>query len=522
MENLLQTTLPVAQLVEQLTEWLTKTFSGFFDLLQLVGNALMDWITQTLLFINPLLFMLLVTCAMFFLARKKWPLPIFTLLGLLFVYNQGLWAELINTFTLVLVASLISVLLGIPLGIWMAKNKIVHQVINPMLDLMQTMPAFVYLIPAVAFFGIGMVPGVFASVIFALPPTVRFTNLALRHIPTELVEASDAFGSTPKQKLLKVELPLAKHTMMAGVNQTMMLALSMVVTGSMIGAPGLGREVLSALQHADIGRGFAAMLSSSADKGQKVTIAYVQWDSEVASTHVIAQVLRDEGYQVTLTPLDNAVMWQTIANGDADFSTSAWLPVTHQQQYQKYQDKLDNLGPNLKGTKLGLAVPAYMSDVNSIEELSDQANQQIIGIEPGAGIMTAADKTQKAYSNLADWELVAASTGAMTTSLDQAVKKKEPIVVTAWSPHWMFAKYDLKYLADPKKTFGSKENINTIARRGLKADLPAVHRIVDHFHWEKEDMEAVMLDINQGMTPEAAAKKWVASHADKVAKWTQS
>ncbi|HEK9535635.1 TPA: ABC transporter permease subunit, partial [Streptococcus equi subsp. equi] len=345
MENLLQTTLPVAQLVEQLTEWLTKTFSGFFDLLQLVGNALMDWITQTLLFINPLLFMLLVTCAMFFLARKKWPLPIFTLLGLLFVYNQGLWAELINTFTLVLVASLISVLLGIPLGIWMAKNKIVHQVINPMLDLMQTMPAFVYLIPAVAFFGIGMVPGVFASVIFALPPTVRFTNLALRHIPTELVEASDAFGSTPKQKLLKVELPLAKHTMMAGVNQTMMLALSMVVTGSMIGAPGLGREVLSALQHADIGRGFvsglalvilaiildrmtqhfngkpqertqtgktkkwlglaalavfllsalgrgfAAMLSSSADKGQKVTIAYVQWDSEVASTHVIAQVL---------------------------------------------------------------------------------------------------------------------------------------------------------------------------------------------------------------------------------------
>lgn len=576
MENLLQTTLPVAQLVEQLTEWLTKTFSGFFDLLQLVGNALMDWITQTLLFINPLLFMLLVTCAMFFLARKKWPLPIFTLLGLLFVYNQGLWAELINTFTLVLVASLISILLGIPLGIWMAKNKTVHQVINPMLDLMQTMPAFVYLIPAVAFFGIGMVPGVFASVIFALPPTVRFTNLAIRHIPTELVEASDAFGSTPKQKLLKVELPLAKHTIMAGVNQTMMLALSMVVTGSMIGAPGLGREVLSALQHADIGRGFvsglalvilaiildrmtqhfngkpqertqtgktkkwlglaalavfllsalgrgfAAMSSSSSDKGQKVTIAYVQWDSEVASTHVIAQVLRDEGYQVTLTPLDNAVMWQTIANGDADFSTSAWLPVPHQQQYQKYQDKLDNLGPNLKGTKLGLAVPAYMSDVNSIEELSDQANQQIIGIEPGADIMTAADKTQKAYSNLADWELVAASTGAMTTSLDQAVKKKEPIVVTAWSPHWMFAKYDLKYLADPKKTFGSKENINTIARRGLKADLPAVHRIVDHFHWEKEDMEAVMLDINQGMTPEAAAKKWVASHADKVAKWTQS
>lgn len=527
MENLLQTTLPVAQLVEQLTEWLTKTFSDFFDLLQLVGNALMDWITQTLLFINPLLFMLLVTCAMFFLARKKWPLPIFTLLGLLFVYNQGLWAELINTFTLVLVASLISVLLGIPLGIWMAKNKTVHQVINPMLDLMQTMPAFVYLIPAVAFFGIGMVPGLFASVIFALPPTVRFTNLALRHIPTELVEASDAFGSTPKQKLLKVELPLAKHTIMAGVNQTMMLALSMVVTGSMIGAPGLGREVLSALQHADIGRGFVSglalvILAIILDRMTQHFNGKPQERTQTGKTKKWLGLAALAVFLLSALGRGFAAMWQTIANGDADFSTSAWLPVTHQQQYQKYQDKLDNLGPNLKGTKLGLAVPAYMSDVNSIEELSDQANQQIIGIEPGAGIMTAADKTQRAYSNLADWELIAASTGAMTTSLDQAIKKKEPIVVTAWSPHWIFAKYDLKYLADPKKTFGSKENINTIARKGLKADLPAVHRIVDHFYWTQEDMEAVMLDINQGMTPEAAAKKWVASHADKVAKWTQS
>ncbi|RXS47019.1 ABC transporter permease subunit, partial [Streptococcus pyogenes] len=143
----------------------------------------------------------------------------------------------------------------------MAKNATVRQIVNPILDFMQTMPAFVYLIPAVAFFGIGMVPGVFASVIFALPPTVRFTNLAIRDIPTELIEASDAFGSTGKQKLFKVELPLAKNTIMAGVNQTMMLALSMVVTGSMIGAPGLGREVLSALQHADIGSGFVSGLA---------------------------------------------------------------------------------------------------------------------------------------------------------------------------------------------------------------------------------------------------------------------
>lgn len=575
METILQTKLPVAQLVEQLTEWLTKTFSGLFDIMQVVGSFLMDWMTKTLLFIHPLLFIVLVTAGMFFLAKKKWPLPTFTLLGLLFIYNQGLWKQLMNTFTLVLVASLISVLIGIPLGTWMAKNATVRQIVNPILDFMQTMPAFVYLIPAVAFFGIGMVPGVFASVIFALPPTVRFTNLAIRDIPTELIEASDAFGSTGKQKLFKVELPLAKNTIMAGVNQTMMLALSMVVTGSMIGAPGLGREVLSALQHADIGSGFVsglalvilaivldrmtqlfnskpqekakagktnkwiglaalavflitalgrgimAMTSGMADKGETVNIAYVQWDSEVASTHVIAEVLKNEGYHVTLTPLDNAVMWQTVANGNADFSTSAWLPVTHGQQYQKYKSKLDDLGPNLKGTKLGLAVPKYMTDVNSIEDLSKQADQKITGIEPGAGIMAAAKKTLKEYHNLSSWELVAASTGAMTTSLDQAIKKKDPIVVTAWSPHWMFAKYDLKYLKDPKETFGSTENINTIARKGLKKDLPNVYKIIDKFHWTQKDMEAVMLDINKGMSPEAAAKKWVEANKSKVSSWTK-
>lgn len=575
METILQTKLPVAQLVEQLTEWLTKTFSGLFDIMQVVGSFLMDWMTKTLLFIHPLLFIVLVTAGMFFLAKKKWPLPTFTLLGLLFIYNQGLWKQLMNTFTLVLVASLISVLIGIPLGIWMAKNATVRQIVNPILDFMQTMPAFVYLIPAVAFFGIGMVPGVFASVIFALPPTVRFTNLAIRDIPTELIEASDAFGSTGKQKLFKVELPLAKNTIMAGVNQTMMLALSMVVTGSMIGAPGLGREVLSALQHADIGSGFVsglalvilaivldrmtqlfnskpqekvkagktnkwiglaalavfliaalgrgimAMTSGMADKGETVNIAYVQWDSEVASTHVIAEVLKNEGYHVTLTPLDNAVMWQTVANGNADFSTSAWLPVTHGQQYQKYKSKLDDLGPNLKGTKLGLAVPKYMTDVNSIEDLSKQADQKITGIEPGAGIMAAAQKSLKEYHNLSSWELVAASTGAMTTSLDQAIKKKDPIVVTAWSPHWMFAKYDLKYLKDPKEIFGSTENINTIARKGLKKDLPNVYKIIVKFHWTQKDMEAVMLDINKGMSPEAAAKKWVEANKSKVSSWTK-
>lgn len=575
MENLLQHKLPVAPFVESTTNWITKTFSGLFDFIQTIGNALMDWMTKTLLFINPLLFIVLITVAVFFLAKKKWQLPTFTFIGLLFIYNQGLWEQLINTFNLVLVASLISIIIGVPLGIWMAKSDKVKQVVNPILDFMQTMPAFVYLIPAVAFFGIGMVPGVFASVVFALPPTVRFTNLAIREIPLELIEASDSFGSTAKQKLFKVELPLAKNTIMAGINQTMMLALSMVVTGSMIGAPGLGREVLSALQHADIGTGFVSglslvilaivldrvsqffnskpgekqaktskvkkwvglgalvlfilaalgrivvnMTSGNEAKGQKVKIAYVQWDSEVASTNVIAEVLKSKGYDVELTPLDNAVMWQTVANGNADFTTSAWLPKTHGQYFNKYKNSLDDLGPHVENVKIGLVVPKYMN-VNSIEELSNQADKQITGIEPGAGIMKSAKQSLKDYPNLSSWKLLSASTGAMTTTLGKAIKNKDQVVITGWSPHWMFAKYDLKYLKDPKKSFAGEEHINTIARKNLKKDMPKVYKIIDKFKWTKEDMESIMLDMDKGMEPAKAAQKWIKNHKKEVSEWTK-
>lgn len=573
IENILKTKIPVAPAVESLTEWVTKTFAGFFDLLQAGGNGLMDWTTNTLLFINPLLFMALIALALYFLTKKNWKMPALTLLGLFFIYNQGLWEHMINTLVLVLVASLISIIIGVPLGIWMAKNATVKRIVNPILDFMQTMPAFVYLIPAVVFFGIGMVPGVFASVIFALPPTVRFTNLAIREIPTELVEASDAFGSTPSQKLFKVELPLARNTIMAGVNQTMMLALSMVVTGSMIGAPGLGREVLSALQKADVGNGFVSgfalvilaivldrisqllnhqgkengqtgkwvgivalvlfigaalgrsfttMNTDATTKDKTIRISYVQWDSEVASTNVIGEVLKQAGYKVDMIPLDNAVSWQSVANGNADFTTSAWLPVTHGQQYKKYQDKLEDLGPNLENIRLGLVVPSYMTDVNSISDLSDQAKKSITGIEPGAGIMDAAKSAKKEYDNLSDWELTASSTGAMTSSLDKAIRNKEEIVVTGWSPHWMFSKYDLKYLEDPKKSFGEAENINTIARKGLKKDAPEVYQIVDRFHWTQKDMEFVMLEINNGKTPEEAAKNWIKQNKKIVQEWTKS
>ncbi|MEB2281387.1 proline/glycine betaine ABC transporter permease [Lysinibacillus xylanilyticus] len=262
MNNLLDNipAIPVGPWVESVMDWLTSNFSVFFNLIQKNGKLLMNQVTDLLVSIPPIILILLVVIFAFFVTGKKFGLATFSLIGLLFIYNQGLWTHLMETTTLVLFSSIISIILGIPLGILMAKSTVAENVIKPILDFMQTMPGFVYLIPAVAFFGIGIVPGVFASVIFALPPTVRMTNLGIRQVPKELVEAADSYGSTSKQKLLKVEIPLAKSTIMAGINQTVMLSLSMVVTASMIGAPGLGREVLTALQRTQVGNGFVAGL----------------------------------------------------------------------------------------------------------------------------------------------------------------------------------------------------------------------------------------------------------------------
>lgn len=253
--------IPVAESVENLTDWMTTNFASFFDFFQTIGQGLMDNITYLLGLIPPLVFILILAVLAFFISGKKIGLTAFVIIGLLFIRDQELWDALVNTITLVIVSSLVAIIIGVPVGVWMSKSKIAESIIKPILDFMQTMPGFVYLIPAVAFFGIGVVPGVFASVIFALPPTVRFTNLGIRQVPVELVEASDSYGTTGWQKLIKVELPIAKSTIMAGINQTVMLALSMVVIASMIGAPGLGRQVLQSLQRAQVGNGFVAGVS---------------------------------------------------------------------------------------------------------------------------------------------------------------------------------------------------------------------------------------------------------------------
>lgn len=250
--------LPFSEWISNFIDWITANFNVLFDSLNSVGTSSMEWMTRMLMLIPPLAFIIIVMLVAYFVSNRKMGLSIFAGIGLLYIHNQNLWSNMMNTLTLIIVASLISIIVGIPLGILMAKSSLAEKIIQPILDFMQTMPAFVYLIPAVSFFGIGMVPGVFASVIFALPPIVRFTNLGIRQVPEELVEAADSFGSTGWQKLYKVELPNAKSTIMAGTNQTILLALSMVVTASMIGAPGLGTNVLTALQRGQAGAGFVS------------------------------------------------------------------------------------------------------------------------------------------------------------------------------------------------------------------------------------------------------------------------
>ncbi|MCT2883371.1 ABC transporter permease [Lentilactobacillus buchneri] len=260
MNNIPQ--LPVSSWIDKFVDWLAG-FEGFFNgVTNFIGGIIngFQWVFDIL----PIwLFMLIVLGATYWLNRntEHWTLLIFEAIGLLYIWNQGFWRDMTQTLTLVLTSSLIALVIGVPLGIWMAKSKVFAVINKPILDFMQTMPAFVYLIPAVAFFGIGMVPGVIASVIFAMPPTVRMTNLGIRQVPNDLIEAADSYGSTGWQKLFKVQLPLAKSTLMAGVNQSMMLSLSMVVIASMIGAMGLGNKVYFAVGRNDAGGGFAAGLA---------------------------------------------------------------------------------------------------------------------------------------------------------------------------------------------------------------------------------------------------------------------
>lgn len=272
---------------------------------------------------------------------------------------------------------------------------------------------------------------------------------------------------------------------------------------------------------------FLTACSSSEDEnnedalvqGDEIELVYVTWDTEVASSNVVGTVLEDLGYDVSLTVLDNAIMWESIANGEADAMVSAWLPQTHEPQLEEYGDQVDHLGVNLEGGKIGYVVPDYM-DVDSVEDLTTEADQTVVGIEAGSGTVAAAIEVTESYPNLEDWEVQTSSSGAMATELGNAIDNEEEIVVTGWTPHWKFQKYDLKFLEEPQGIIGADENIETFTRQDLQEDHPIAYSVLENFHWELDDIEQVMLDIQEGKDPKDAARDWVDNNQDKVEEWT--
>ncbi|KAA0968466.1 proline/glycine betaine ABC transporter permease [Aureimonas fodinaquatilis] len=247
---------PLDRYSDELLSWLTTNFS---DVTRGTSRIVRGWIengTALLTSAPPLLVIAVIALLAWWLAGRR--VGLLSLAGFLFLWNLRLWQATMETIVLVLLATLAALTIGIPIGIICALSKRVWKLVGPLLDMMQTMPSFVYLIPAIPFFGLGSVSAVFATIIFSMPPVIRLTALGILSVPRELIEASDAFGSTPMQKLFKVQLPLALPTIMAGINQTIMLSLSMVVIASMIGAGGLGREVWRAIQRLDAGAGFQA------------------------------------------------------------------------------------------------------------------------------------------------------------------------------------------------------------------------------------------------------------------------
>lgn len=563
--------LPLGETVSHSVDWLLDHGSWLFSACSLLIGQFVGAFKQSL---NGLPWWSLIIVIMLIAWRSNGRTLAFgSGLGLLLIYNLELWPAFIDTLVLVMVSTLTAIGIGVPLGIASALNDKFNNFLKPLLDFMQTMPSFVYLIPALMFFGLGIVPAVFATVVFAMPPAIRLTGLGIRQVPTELVEVGEAFGCSTMQLLWKIKLPLALPTIMAGVNQAMMLSLSMVVIAAMIGAGGFGQGVLAGISQMDIGKGFEngisvvilAMILERISNGffkdirkrrnssgvakfaavvliglvlvggyfnnrvsdsgiarRTITIGYVNWQEDVAVTYLWQEILQERGYTVELKNLDAAPLFIGLSRGSIDLFFDSWLPVTHQAYWDKYEDRLDNYGAWYLGSaKIGLIVPQYVTidSVNELANYRDQFDNRIIGIDPGAGLMKATDKAIKGYG--LNYELMQGSEPAMLTALETAYKEKRWIVATGWSPHWMFSKYQLKYLKDDKNYFGQSEKIFLLANKSFKNQQPEVSAMLRKFKMNERQLGELITLIKDGMDPQKAAKQWVNENRDLVNSWTQ-
>ncbi len=255
MDWLTETKIPIGKWAAGIFDWLQINGAWFFDGLSLAMEGLIDGILWVLQTPHPLI-IVAAFAALTWGLQRNWKVVLLVVLGFLFILNQGYWEETTESLTLVLSACVVCMGIGVPIGIAAAHRPRLYRVMRPVLDLMQTLPTFVYLIPAIVFFGIGMVPGLIATVIFVLPAPIRLTYLGVSSTPKPLIEAAEAFGATPMQTLLKVELPSAFPQIMTGLNQTIMLSLSMVVIAALVGADGLGVPVVRALNQVNTALGF--------------------------------------------------------------------------------------------------------------------------------------------------------------------------------------------------------------------------------------------------------------------------
>ncbi|HKK65521.1 MAG TPA: glycine betaine ABC transporter substrate-binding protein [Clostridia bacterium] len=269
----------------------------------------------------------------------------------------------------------------------------------------------------------------------------------------------------------------------------------------------------------------AKSTSDNSELKEPVKLVYVDWASELASAHVVKAVIEEKlDRECQLLSVSLIAMWESIAAGDQDATVAAWLPSLQSRFLEEHRSEVQDLGPNLEGTKIGLVVPDYVNidSITELESKADKFNNKIVGIDPHAGIMDKTAAALEAYK-LENMKLVTGSGPTMTKILGKAIKEQRWIVVTGWTPHWKFAKYDLKYLQDPLGVYGEEESIHSIVRKGLREDMPKVHSFLDNFYWEPEDMQAVMLLAkNEDFSYQRAAQKWIQENEVLVDSWIEN